>query len=82
MPARHATVINHVLILSSTVVSVWRVFKGGEGLEQALQMEKQLLELHQQNEALRQAKQDMEKRLRAEIERLQDQVQHCTKQSR
>ncbi|XP_062339952.1 uncharacterized protein zgc:193801 [Osmerus eperlanus] len=48
--------------------------QSGESLEQALQMEKQILELQQQNEALRLEKHIMEKKLRAEIQRLQDQV--------
>uniref|UniRef100_A0A4W5Q8E7 Zgc:193801 n=1 Tax=Hucho hucho TaxID=62062 RepID=A0A4W5Q8E7_9TELE len=48
--------------------------QGREGLEQALQMEKHLLELHRQNETLQQEKDAMEKRLRAEIQRLNEQV--------
>ncbi|XP_013983871.1 uncharacterized protein isoform X1 [Salmo salar] len=48
--------------------------QGREGLEQALQMEQHLLELHQQNETLQQEKDAMEKRLRAEIQRLKEQL--------
>ncbi|XP_021457892.2 uncharacterized protein zgc:193801 isoform X1 [Oncorhynchus mykiss] len=48
--------------------------QGGESLEQALHIEKHLLELHQQNVTLRQEKDAMEKRLRAEIHRLNEQV--------
>lgn len=48
--------------------------QSGEGLEQAMQMEKQVLELQQQNEALRLEKHVMEKKLRTEINRLKDQV--------
>lgn len=48
--------------------------QSGEGLEQALQMEKQILELQQQNEALRLEKHVVEKKLRTEINRLKDQV--------
>ncbi|CAB1318668.1 unnamed protein product, partial [Coregonus sp. 'balchen'] len=48
--------------------------QGGESLEQALHVEKHLLELHQQNVTLRQEKDAMEKRLRAEIHRLNEQV--------
>ncbi|XP_010876370.1 uncharacterized protein zgc:193801 isoform X2 [Esox lucius] len=51
-----------------------QVTTGREGLEQALQVEKQLLELHQQNLALQQEKDAMEKRLKAEIQRLNEKV--------
>ncbi|XP_064163546.1 mitotic-spindle organizing protein 2 isoform X2 [Anguilla rostrata] len=46
--------------------------QGGESLDQSLLLEKQLLELHQQNQVLRTEKAAMEKRLRAEIQRLKD----------
>ncbi|XP_041706644.2 uncharacterized protein LOC121541589 isoform X1 [Coregonus clupeaformis] len=55
---------------------------GGEGLEQALQMEKHLLELHRQNETMRQEKDAMEKRLRAEIQRLNEQMLYRDKVAR
>nr|XP_015221759.1 PREDICTED: uncharacterized protein LOC102686786 isoform X1 [Lepisosteus oculatus] len=46
--------------------------QGGESLDQGLLLEKQLLELHQQNQALRQEKDEMEKKLRTEIQQLKD----------
>ncbi|KAI1904707.1 hypothetical protein AGOR_G00008480 [Albula goreensis] len=46
--------------------------QGGESLDQSLLLEKQVLELHQQNQALRTEKDAMEKKLRAEIQRLKD----------
>ncbi|XP_030623849.1 uncharacterized protein LOC115807123 [Chanos chanos] len=45
-----------------------------EGTEQTLLLQKQLIELHQQNEILRQEKDSVERRLRAEIQQLKDQV--------
>ncbi|KAJ7988505.1 hypothetical protein DPEC_G00324250 [Dallia pectoralis] len=48
--------------------------QGREGLEHTLQVEKQLLELHQQNLALQHEKDAMEKRLKAEIQRLNEKV--------
>lgn len=45
-------------------------------------MEKQILDLQQQNEALRLEKHIMEKNLRAEIQRLQDQVEQTWSHSR
>uniref|UniRef100_A0A0E9W2G8 Uncharacterized protein n=1 Tax=Anguilla anguilla TaxID=7936 RepID=A0A0E9W2G8_ANGAN len=48
--------------------------QGGESLDQSLLLEKQLLELHQQNQVHRTEKAAMEKRLRAEIQRLKDHV--------
>ncbi|KAJ8286903.1 hypothetical protein GJAV_G00044720 [Gymnothorax javanicus] len=45
--------------------------EGGESLDQSL-LEKQILELHQQNQALRSESAAMEKRLRAEIQRLKE----------
>ncbi|KAL4617450.1 hypothetical protein GN956_G21175, partial [Arapaima gigas] len=44
----------------------------GESLAQSLLLEKQLLELHQQNQALQQEKDLMEKKLQAEIQQLKD----------
>ncbi|XP_018592244.1 uncharacterized protein LOC108925026 isoform X2 [Scleropages formosus] len=44
----------------------------GESLDQSLLLEKQLLELHQQNQALQQEKDLMEKKLQAEIQQLKD----------
>ncbi|KPP59411.1 hypothetical protein Z043_122671, partial [Scleropages formosus] len=46
--------------------------KTGESLDQSLLLEKQLLELHQQNQALQQEKDLMEKKLQAEIQQLKD----------
>ncbi|XP_066546080.1 uncharacterized protein LOC136713076 [Amia ocellicauda] len=46
--------------------------QGGESLDQGLLLEKQLMEFHQQNLALRQEKDEMEKKLRAEIQQLKD----------
>ncbi|XP_023673683.1 uncharacterized protein [Paramormyrops kingsleyae] len=46
--------------------------QGGENLEQNLLLERQLLELHQQNQALQQEKDLMEKKLQAEIQQLKD----------
>uniref|UniRef100_A0A3B3RLQ8 Zgc:193801 n=1 Tax=Paramormyrops kingsleyae TaxID=1676925 RepID=A0A3B3RLQ8_9TELE len=50
--------------------------QGGENLEQNLLLERQLLELHQQNQALQQEKDLMEKKLQAEIQQLKDHVGH------
>ncbi|XP_039628220.1 uncharacterized protein zgc:193801 isoform X1 [Polypterus senegalus] len=44
----------------------------GEAVEQNLLLEKQLIELHQQNQSLRLEKEETEKRLRAEIQQLKD----------
>ncbi|KAG7477237.1 hypothetical protein MATL_G00092030 [Megalops atlanticus] len=48
--------------------------QGGESLDQSLMLEKQILELHQQNQALRAEKEATEKKLQAEIQRLKDHV--------
>ncbi|KAJ8404476.1 hypothetical protein AAFF_G00337430 [Aldrovandia affinis] len=46
--------------------------QGGDGLEQSLLLEKQILELHHQNQVLRTEKDAMEKKLQAEIQHLKD----------
>ncbi|XP_061119437.1 uncharacterized protein zgc:193801 [Conger conger] len=46
--------------------------QGAESLDQSLLLEKQLLDLHQQNQVLRAEKAAMEKRLQAEIQCLKD----------
>ncbi|MGH0132347.1 UNVERIFIED_CONTAM: hypothetical protein FKN15_063350 [Acipenser sinensis] len=48
--------------------------QGGESLDQNLLLEKQLIELHQHNQALRQEKEEVEKKLGAEIQELKDHV--------